>query len=268
MRNSVWKKMALLAFIWVFAAASCLSAYAGDFKLGYNTNASSNDYIFTTKAPKGNIGKSMSIPFRIRATDEDMNNLRVSLLETSDFQQIESSGENDYTIDYYPFEIMETTFTAKHVGNIKAGNVKSVSLSARVRRDAGQGYYSIPIQLEWDGGSDVDYINIWISTSASSSADDEEDKKEGNYFVVGENQSTPRGVYPATSVKLPPRISLYPWAYRKIIPSSPLKSTMATMTAPTTGSSREKAFLPTTAWLSEKTLIPGIILLNLPLLSA
>ena len=34
MRNSVWKKMALLAFIWVFAAASCLSAYAGDFKLG------------------------------------------------------------------------------------------------------------------------------------------------------------------------------------------------------------------------------------------
>ena len=196
MRYSVWKKMAILAFIWVFAAASCLSAYAGDFKLGYNTNASSNDYIFTTKAPKGNIGKSMSIPFRIRATDEDMNNLRVSLLETSDFQQIESSGENDYTIDYYPFEIMETTFTAKHVGNIKAGNVKSVSLSARVRRDAGQGYYSIPIQLEWDGGSDVDYINIWISTSASSSADDEEDKKEGNYFVVGENQSTPRGVYP------------------------------------------------------------------------
>ena len=74
--------------------------------------------------------------------DEDMNNLRVSLLETSDFQQIESSGDSDYTIDYYPFEIMETTFTAKHVGNIKAGNVKSVSLSARVRRDAGQGYYS------------------------------------------------------------------------------------------------------------------------------
>lgn len=196
MKNNVWKKMALLAVIWIFAAVSSLSAYAGDFKLGYNTNASSNDYIFTTKAPKGNIGKSMSIPFRIRATDEDMNNLRVSLLETSDFQQIESSGDSDYTIDYYPFEIMETTFTAKHVGNIKAGNVKSVSLSARVRRDAGQGYYSIPIQLEWDGGSDVDYINIWISTSTSSSADDEEDKKEGNYFVIGENQSTPRGIYP------------------------------------------------------------------------
>ena len=83
---------------------------------------------------RGNIGKSMSIPFRIRATDEDMNNLRVSLLETSDFQQIESSGDSDYTIDYYPFEIMETTFTAKHVGNIKAGKCKKAfHLSARVR---------------------------------------------------------------------------------------------------------------------------------------
>ena len=163
------KEWRFLAAVWIFAAVSCLSAYASDFKLGYNTNASSNDYIFTTKAPRGNIGKSMSISFRVRATDEDMNNLRVSLLETSDFQQIESRGDSDYTIDYYPFEIMETTFTAKHVGNIKAGNVKSVSLSARVRRDAGQGYYSIPIQLEWDGGSDVDYINIWISSSTSSS---------------------------------------------------------------------------------------------------
>ena len=63
-----------------------------------------------------------------------------------------------------PFEIMETTFVAKNVGTIKKGNVKSVSLSARVRRDALQGYYSIPVLLEWDGGSDTDYINVWIST--------------------------------------------------------------------------------------------------------
>ncbi|MBS5282502.1 MAG: hypothetical protein KHY46_01295 [Clostridiales bacterium] len=173
-----------------------LTAAASDFKLGYNTYASDNDYIFTTKAPKGNVGKSMSISFRIRAADSDMENVKVSLLETTDFQQIEEKGDADYTVDYYPFEIMETTFVAKSVGNISKGSVKSVSLSARVRRDAAQGYYSIPIQLEWgDGESDVDYVNIWISTSPSSS-DDEEDKKEGNYFVIGENQSTPRGIYP------------------------------------------------------------------------
>ena len=145
-----------------FLAASMLagmypsSAAASDYKLGYNTNASENDYVFTTKSPKGTIGKSMSIPFRIRATDEDMENLRISLLETNEFQQIEERGNGDYSVDYYPFEIMETTFVAKNVGTIKKGNVKSVSLSARVRRDALQGYYSIPVLLEWDGGSDTD----------------------------------------------------------------------------------------------------------------
>ena len=193
-----WKKAkALLMLAAAFmAAAGGIPSMASDFKTGYNTNASDNDHIFTTKSPKVNIGKSMSISFRVRATDEDMDNLKVSLLETTEFQQIESKGESDYTVDYYPFEIMETTFVGKNVGNIKAGNVKSVSLSARVRRDAAQGYYSIPIQLEWDGGYDVDYINIWISTSSTTSEDEEEDKKEGNYFVIGENQSTPRGVYP------------------------------------------------------------------------
>lgn len=180
----------------MLAASIPGTASASDYKLGYNTNASENDYIFTTKAPKGTIGKSMSIPFRVRATDEDMNNLRVSLLETNEFQQIEERGNGDYTVDYYPFEIMETTFVAKNVGNVKEGNVKSVTLSARVRRDALQGYYSVPVQLEWDGGSDIDYINVWISTSATSGADDEEEKKAGSYFVIGENQSTPYGVYP------------------------------------------------------------------------
>lgn len=180
----------------MLAAASPANVMASDYKLGYNTNASENDYIFTTKSPKGTIGKSMSIPFRVRATDEDMKNLRISLLETNEFQQIEERGNGDYTVDYYPFEIMETTFVAKSVGDIKSGNVKSVSLSARVRRDALQGYYSVPVQLEWDGGSDIDYINIWISTSSSTSADDAEDKKEGNYFVIGESQDTPHGAYP------------------------------------------------------------------------
>ena len=151
----------------LMAAALPANAMASSYQLGYNTNASDNDYISTTKAPRGRIGKSMSISFRIRATDEDMNNLKVSLQQTNDFQQIEEWGNGDYTVDYYPFEIMETTFLAKSVGNIKKGNIKSVSLSANVRRDAQHGYYSIPIYLEWDGGSDTDYINVWISTDTS-----------------------------------------------------------------------------------------------------
>ena len=87
-----WKKAkALLMLAAAFmAAAGGIPSMASDFKTGYNTNASDNDHIFTTKSPKGNIGKSMSISFRVRATDEDMDNLKVSLLETTEFQQIES----------------------------------------------------------------------------------------------------------------------------------------------------------------------------------
>ncbi len=190
------KRIFLWAAALFLAAAAPVTSYATDYRLGYNTNASDNDYIFTTKAPKGNVGKTMTISFRIRATDSDMNNVRVRLAETNDFQQIEERGAGDYTVDYYPFEIMETTFVSKSVGNIKEGNVKSASLSAQVRRDALQGYYSIPILIEWDGGEDIDYVNVWISTSSSSTDDEEDEKKEGNYFVIGENQSTPYGVYP------------------------------------------------------------------------
>ena len=137
----------------------------------------------------------MTISFRIRATDSDMENVRVRLAQTDDFQQIEERGSGDYIVDYYPFEIMETTFVAKSVGDVSQGKTKSTSLSAQVRRDAGQGYYSIPILIEWDGGEDIDYVNIWISTDTSD--DSEEDTEaEGVYFVVGENQSTPRGAYP------------------------------------------------------------------------
>ena len=186
---------ALTAAALAVSAGPAAPSLGADYNLGYSTNPSENDYIYTTRTPKGRIGKSMTISFRIRATDSDMENVRVRLAQTDDFQQIEERGSGDYIVDYYPFEIMETTFVAKSVGDVSQGKTKSTSLSAQVRRDAGQGYYSIPILIEWDGGEDIDYVNIWISTDTSD--DSEEDTEaEGVYFVVGENQSTPRGAYP------------------------------------------------------------------------
>ena len=182
------------AFLAVSAGPDFTSA-AADYNLGYSTNPSENDYIYTTRTPRGRIGKSMTISFRIRATDSDMENVRVRLAQTDDFQQIEERGSGDYIVDYYPFEIMETTFVSKSVGDISKDKVKSTSLSAQVRRDAGQGYYSIPILIEWDGGEDIDYVNIWISTDTSEDTEDDTEE-EGVYFVIGENQSTPRGIYP------------------------------------------------------------------------
>lgn len=186
---------ALTAAALTVSAGPAVPSLGADYNLGYSTNPSENDYIYTTRTPRGRIGKSMTISFRIRATDSDMENVRVRLAQTDDFQQIEERGSGDYIVDYYPFEIMETTFVAKSVGDVSQGKTRSTSLSAQVRRDAGQGYYSIPILIEWDGGEDIDYVNIWISTDTSD--DSEEDTEaEGVYFVVGENQSTPRGAYP------------------------------------------------------------------------
>lgn len=186
---------ALTAAALAVSVGPAVPSLGADYNLGYSTNPSENDYIYTTRTPRGRIGKSMTISFRIRATDSDMENVRVRLAQTDDFQQIEERGSGDYIVDYYPFEIMETTFVAKSVGDVSQGKTRSTSLSAQVRRDAGQGYYSIPILIEWDGGEDIDYVNIWISTDTSD--DSEEDTEaEGVYFVVGENQSTPRGAYP------------------------------------------------------------------------
>lgn len=190
------KRIFLWAAVLLLAAAAPVTAHATDYRNGYSTKPSENNYIFTTNTPKGSVGKSMAVSFRIRAQSGDMNNVKVHLAETSDFQRIENRGSSDDTVDYYPFEVNETTYVSKSVGNIKNGNVKSVSLTARVRKDALQGYYSIPIALEWDDGSVVEYVNIWISTSTTSSDDAEQQKKEGNYFVLGENQSTPYGTYP------------------------------------------------------------------------
>ena len=114
-------------------------------------------------------------------------------METTEFQQIESKGESDYTVDYYPFEIMETTFVGKKCRKYKGGQCKKCFPFRQSPQIRCPGLLQIPIQLEWDGGYDVDYINIWISTSSTTSEDEEEDKKEGNYFVIGEKSVHTQG---------------------------------------------------------------------------
>lgn len=154
-RVKLHKKAAVIG-ISILLAATALSAtaLASEFNIGYNTNASDNDYIFTTKAPRGRIGKSMSISFRIRATDEDMKNLKVSLLETNDFQMIEERGNGDYTVDYYPFEIIETTFVPKSVGISK--------------RAIPRAYPSLPMCAETRNRDITVFPSIWNGMGATT----------------------------------------------------------------------------------------------------
>ena len=54
----VCKVLTAWAFALFLVVSNAATAFAADYKLGYNTNASDNDYIFTTKRPKATWGRT------------------------------------------------------------------------------------------------------------------------------------------------------------------------------------------------------------------
>lgn len=197
--------------IMAFAAAVmmiCAVPLTGLETMAAYENIEGNRYLVIKKDPVGKPGKVMNIPITIRAPEgEDMEKVAVGLAdELRDFYDLPEDGGTASGIqNNYPFEISETTFRPKTVGNIKGGNSKTVTLSARVRRDMKEGYYRVPIGIYFDyysGDDDVsadviEYINVWISTSASGTDSDEKDEStEEIAFVLGEGQATPYGTYP------------------------------------------------------------------------
>ena len=179
------------SLVWILAVLTLLGAMPlSSFALIDTTD---NDYVITKKTPSGKTGKSMSISFTLKNNSgKDMNNIGVSLSSDviiSDDEDLESSY-------VFPFEVTEDIFDIKRVGSLKDGATKSVSISARVRRDIAEGYYSVPIKVYDDRGDELadEYVNIWIKKSTGTDTDDEADKVIT--FVLGEGQSTPDGVYP------------------------------------------------------------------------
>ncbi|MBS6644499.1 MAG: hypothetical protein KH366_13045 [Clostridiaceae bacterium] len=185
-------KMLKRSLVWILAVITLLGAMPlTSFAL---IDTSDNDYVITKKTPSGKTGKSMSISFTLKnSSGRDWNKMGISLstdVIISDDEDLESTY-------VFPFEVNDNTFDIKEVGSLKDGSSKSVSISARVRRDIAEGYYSVPIKVYDDKNNELadEYINVWISKSTGSSSDDEEDDKTIT-FVLGEGQSTPDGVYP------------------------------------------------------------------------
>lgn len=155
--------------------------------------------------PRGKIGRSMNITFSIRNDSGTPWEDVYVAIEDNYYSIIEPGTEQ---LDYvFPFEITDSTFKPKYVGKVPAqsadnstNNVKSVSLSARVRNDLSEGYYSVPIEvlLGKDGQNgrwSIGYVNIWV-TKPTSGTDDDDDPDKQIGFVLGEGQSTPYGIYP------------------------------------------------------------------------
>lgn len=158
----------------------------------------SDDYpgLIVNNVPKGKIGRSMNITFTIRNdSSETWNDVEVSI-EDGYYSMTTPSGtalEGDYV---FPFEITDNTFKAKHVGKMEPGARRNVSLTARVRADLSEGYYTVPIEVGYNEskGNYIGSVTIWLSKPTG--ADDEEDPDKQINFTLGEGQSTPYGVYP------------------------------------------------------------------------
>lgn len=154
---------------------------------------SENEYIIPNKVPSGKTGKMMTISFSFQNSSErDLENIMVGFSQAVDLNEDEETLKYGYA---FPFEVHGDTFDLKNIGKLKDGSKKTVSFSARVRRDLPEGYYSVPFQISADGFATADeYVNIWIQKSATTEETD--DVSETVRFRLGENQSTPYGVYP------------------------------------------------------------------------
>lgn len=184
-------KMLKKGFIWLLSAVLLMGSISMNALALMDT--SGNEYVITKKTPSGKTGKVMTVSFTLKnSSGTDYQNVGVGFSQDVDISDDEENLEYGYT---FPFEVTDETFTVKTFGSLRNGASKSVSLSAKVRRDITEGYYSVPIKVMGDGNPIADeYINIWISKSAAADTDDTKDGAID--FVLGEGQNTPDGAYP------------------------------------------------------------------------
>lgn len=159
-------------------------------------NIEANSYFTQSKIPTGKTGKMMNITFTFTA-DKDYEKAWIGI--AYDDQINASSDRENPEANAFPLEVTSETTERKYIGKIAKGKSKSVTLSARVRRDVPDGYYGIMVYASdaKEGGTQgpQEYINIWISKSTTNESETPESVKSVR-FSVGDGQATPYGEYP------------------------------------------------------------------------
>lgn len=181
-KGFLWMMMAVL-----FVGMIPMQAWAALEDTGSNT------VVVSSSIPRGKIGKSMTVSFNIKNdTGSDWNDVSVQIAESDSYYA--SSDEDLRANGVFPFEVTSSTFKSRYIGTVGAGKSRGASVTAKVRSDLTEGYYSVRIDIS-DGSGTIasEFVNIWVSKSTTSS----DDEKEKNVtFVMGENQGTPYAVYP------------------------------------------------------------------------
>ena len=199
MKRKIYGKSLAAFGMALFMAVSSLPAGMGIQAMAQYVDISGNRFVHTDVAPSGKTGKVMNLSLIITnydgAFDED-EDIYVSF--SPDNYLIDDPDEyiDDGSRWNFPFEVDQDMFTSrKKVGKLKDGRSKTVSLSARVRRDLEEGYYPVKIRIEGEHGAyEEDWVNVWIKKSVDTDDDEEDDTTVD--IVLGEGQSTPDGVYP------------------------------------------------------------------------
>lgn len=118
-----------------------------------------------------------------------------------------------YPVDggVYPFEVNASLFTQeKTLSSLKKGEYQELSFTVNVRSDAlkmkdsagnsSDGYFGVPFTIWYTDGNGqeqnrTEFVNVFITESGE--VKDSGTKQVEKTFIVGENQLTPSGNYPA-----------------------------------------------------------------------
>lgn len=166
-------------------------------------DVSKNAYIDAKTTPSGKTGErtTLNLIFTNNSKDQDLKGVTIMFdkgVAQDEFEATSDAADETTAVSIgsmFPFEITSSTFDGKLIGMVKRGESKSFSLSGRVRRDLAEGYYTVPLLVKADGTEfRREKVNIWITKSTGTTASG---SNQGTIqFELGENQSTPFGVYP------------------------------------------------------------------------
>lgn len=105
----------------------------------------------------------------------------------------------------YPLEIGTSTMNQeKSLGTLQKGQYQEVTFNIKIRNDIEEGYYAIPISINYDvpynktgqygSLSRAEYINIYVEKLGDVT--NPTGKTKDQAFIIGEGQTTPSGTYP------------------------------------------------------------------------
>ena len=162
------------------------------------------------KTPSVTIGKTSTISIsRKNTTDTDWLEAEVWIAQESHYREYydeieDEDGDLIKTMKAtYPFEVTDSLNRHYKVGHINAGAQRTVNLKVNVKKNLEQGYYPVLIYISKRSRGEDDLsgefqktVMIWAETKESSSTSStDEGSTEPVAFALGENQSTPQGIY-------------------------------------------------------------------------